>query len=78
VAYQRSVLWNSRTLTQPDAFGLTDVEAWAKHAGHAEPITEAHVELVQAVAERCASLVDKFQVGETNAGEEIRAFFGLR
>jgi hypothetical protein len=62
---------------QPDAFGRADVEAWARHAGLPEPITNAHLALVQAVADRCASLVDKYQVGDLNAGEEIRAMFGL-
>jgi hypothetical protein len=62
---------------QPDSFGLADVQAWAKHAGVPEPITDEHMALVQAVAERCASLVDKYQMGDANAGEEIRAMFGL-
>jgi hypothetical protein len=62
---------------QPDAFGLADVQAWANHAGVPGPITDAHMALVQAVAERCASLVDKYQMGDSNAGEEIRAMFGL-
>lgn len=64
-------------LTQPEAFGPADVQAWAKHAGVPEPITDAHMALVQAVADRCASLVDKYQAGDMNAGEEIRAMFGL-
>jgi hypothetical protein len=63
--------------TQPEAFGLSDVQAWATHAGISEPVTDAHIALVQAVADRCASLVDKYQVGDMNAGEEIRAMFGL-
>jgi hypothetical protein len=54
-----------------------DVQAWARNAGVPEPITAAHTALVEAVAERCASLVDKYQMGDINAGEEIRAMFGL-
>jgi len=64
-------------LTQLAAIDRADVEAWAKHAGVPEPITDAHLALVQAVAEQCASLVDRYQIGDLNAGEEIRAMFGL-
>ena len=57
-----------------------DIGAIAQAAGlllEGAELPEPMLQFALAVAERCASVVDRYGNDEGNAGEEIRALFGI-
>lgn len=63
------------------SYDREDVERWAREAGLVREgvrINESHITFALIVAARCAAAGDRYESGESNAGEEIRALFGLR
>lgn len=64
----------------PKAFSESDIQDWALAAGMPEPISEMPswlVDFAHIVVERCAAIGDRYDDGDMNGGEEIRAMFGL-
>jgi hypothetical protein len=67
--------------TTSQSYDREDVERWAREAGllrEGMRINEAHITFALMVAARCAAAGDRYDSGESNAGEDIRAMFGLR
>lgn len=57
-----------------------DIRQWAIKSlliKENEPVSDAILDLVDTVVEKCASIGDHYDVNDENAGEEIRAMFGL-
>jgi hypothetical protein len=64
----------------PKAFTESDIHDWALAAGMPEPIAEMPgwlVDFAHTVVEKCAAIGDRYDDGDRNGGEEIRAMFGL-